>query len=173
MDEVFILADADCPRCAGKPTAELFAKAVNDAYNHIVKKRGLEMLMWGDRLLDGRATGYGLWEASMNGTHQAVDLIPKDIIVCDWHYERKYPLQPTARSTFPSVRFFADKGFRVLPTSFRDVQAVKTLIDQSLAVPSGKVLGHLCTIWRGLKPGEAARLPQLKAAAKKIRRAGR
>ena len=36
MDEVFIIADADCPRCAGKPTAELFARAVNDAYDHIV-----------------------------------------------------------------------------------------------------------------------------------------
>lgn len=171
MDEVFIIGDADCPRCAGKPTAELFAKAVNDAYDHIVRKRGKEMMMWADRLLDGQATGYGLWEASMNGTHPAVDMIPRDIILCDWHYERRYPLQGTRRSTFPSVRFFVDKGFRVLPTSFRDLKAVRSFIDQSLAVPSDKVLGHLCTIWRGLKPGEAARLPQLKVAAKRLRKA--
>src|SRR4030043_1496939 len=32
MDEVFIIADADCHRCAGKPTSELFAKSVNDIY---------------------------------------------------------------------------------------------------------------------------------------------
>ena len=110
MDEVFIIADADCPRCAGKPTAELFARAVNDAYDHIVRKRGKEMMMWADRLLDGKATGYGLWEASMNGTNGAIDMIPKDIIMCDWHYETKYPLQPTPRSTFPSVKFFVDNG---------------------------------------------------------------
>jgi hypothetical protein len=171
MDEVFIIADADCPRCAGKSTAELFARAVNDAYDHIVRKRGKEMMMWADRLLDGQATGYGLWEASMNGTSPAVDMIPKDIILCDWHYERKYALQPTPRSTFPSVRFFIDKGFRVLPTSFRDVKVVKMFIDQSLAVPSDRMLGHLCTIWRDLRPGEAARLPQLKAASKRIKKA--
>jgi hypothetical protein len=169
MDEVFIIADADCPRCAGKSTAELFARAVNDAYDHIVRKRGKEMMMWADRLLDGQATGYGLWEASMNGTNAAVDMIPKDIIMCDWHYERKYPLQKTPRSTFPSVRFFVDKGFRVLPTSLRDVKTVKSFIDQSLAVPSDKMLGHLCAIFRGLEPGEAARLPQLKAAGKRIK----
>jgi hypothetical protein len=98
-------------------------------------------------------------------------MIPKDIILCDWHYERKYPLQSTSVSTFPSVRFFVDKGFRVLPTSFRDVRAVKMFIDQSLAVPSDRMLGHLCTIWRDLRPGEAARLPQLKAASKKILKA--
>lgn len=171
MDEVFIIADADCPRCAGKPTGELFAQAVNDAYDHIVRKRGKEMMMWADRLLDGKATGYGEWEASMNGTNTAIDGIPKDIILCDWHYEPKYPLQETPRSTFPSVRIFVDKGFRVLPTSFRNVKAVKSFIDQSLAVPSDKVLGHLCTVWHPLAKGQYARLPQLKAASKKIRKA--
>ena len=171
MDEVFIIGDADCPRCAGKPTAELFARAVNDAYDHIIRTRGKEMMMWGDRLIGGEATGYGLWEASKNGTHPAVDMIPKDIIICDWHYERRYEKQGTKTATFPSVRIFIDKGFRVLPTSFRDVKVVKMFIDQSLAIPSDRMLGHLCTIWRGLEPGEAARLPQLKVASKKIRKA--
>lgn len=171
MDEVFIIGDADCPRCAGKPTSELFARAVNDAHDHIVKKRGKEMMMWADRLIDGEATGYGLWEASKNGTHPAIDMIPKDIIMCDWHYERSYEKQGTKQATFPSVRIFIDKGFRVLPTSFRDVKVVKMFIDQSLAVPSDRMLGHLCTIWHGLEPGQAARLPQLKAASKKIRKA--
>ncbi len=54
---------------------------------------------------------------------------------------------------------------------FRDVKAVRLFIDQSLAFPSERMLGHLCTIWRGLKPGEAARLRQLKAAAKRLRKA--
>jgi len=171
MDEVFIIGDADCPRCAGKPTAELFARAVNDAYDHIVRERGKEMMMWADRLLDGQATGYGLWEASMNGTNGAIDMIPKDIIMCDWHYEPKYPLQATPRSTFPSTRIFVDKGFRVLPTSFRNIKAVKSYIDQSLAVPSDKVLGHLCTVWHPLGQGQYAKLRQLKAAAKKIKKA--
>lgn len=171
MDEVFIIADADCPRCAGKPTAELFARAVNDAHDFIVGKRGQEMMMWADRLLDGQATGYGLWEASMNGTDKAIDMIPTDIIMCDWHYEPKYPLQKTPRSTFPSPKIFADKGFRILPTSFRNVKALNRFLDQSLAEGGDKVLGHLCTVWHPLGRGQYAKLPQLKAAAKKVRKA--
>jgi hypothetical protein len=171
MDEVFIIADADCPRCAGKSTAELFARAVNDAYDRIVRKRGKEMMMWSDRLLDGQATGYGLWEASMNGTDKAIDMVPKDIIMCDWHYETKYPLQPTPKSTFPSPKIFTDKGFRVLPTSFRNIEALNRFIDQSLALGSDKVLGHLCTVWHPLRKGQYGKLKQIKAAAKRMARA--
>ena len=162
MDEVFIIADADCPRCSGKPTSELFARAVNDAYDHIVKERGKEMMMWADRLLDGEATGYGLWEASMNGTHPAVDMIPKDIILCDWHYERM--------KSYPSIPLFLNKGFRVLPTSFRDVKQTKKLIDFSLAFPSERMLGHLCTIWNAPEAGKTAKWLPLLAAAKKLRK---
>ena len=43
---------------------------------HLVSKRKLEMLLWGDRLLDARALGYSRDEAAANGTHRAIDLIP-------------------------------------------------------------------------------------------------
>jgi len=33
------------------------------------------------------------------------------------------------------------------------------------------MLGHLCTTWRGLREGQAAKLPALKAAAKRLSRA--
>ena len=168
MDEVFVIGDDACPRCRGKAPAELFAKAVNDAYGHIVKTRGKEMMMWGDRFIDGAETGYGMWEASKNETYPAIDLVPKDIIICDWHYERKYETMRTYG--FPSLRLFLEKGFRVLPTSYRDTKAVRSLIDESLTFPTDRMLGHLCTLWRGLKPGQAARLPQLKAAAKRLGR---
>lgn len=122
--------------------------------------------MWGDRLIDGTETGYGMWEASKNETYPAIDLIPKDIIICDWHYERAYETMRTYG--FPSVRLFLEKGFRVLPTSFRDPKAVKSLIDVSLASGSDRMLGHLCTIWKGLKAGQTARLPALKAASRRL-----
>jgi hypothetical protein len=167
MDEVFVIGDDACPRCRGKAPARLFAKAVNDAYGHIVGKRGQEMMMWGDRFLDGAETGYGMWEASKNATYPAVDLVPRDIIICDWHYERKY--ENMRSYGFPSIRLFLDKGFRVLPTSFRDTKAVKSMIRVSLAIESDRMLGHLCTIWRGLEAGQAAKLPALRAASKKLR----
>jgi len=123
--------------------------------------------MWGDRFIDGAETGYGRWEASKNETYPAVDFVPKDIIICDWHYERKYENMRTYG--FPSLRLFLDKGFRVLPTSFRDTRAVRSFIDESLTFPTDRMLGHLCTLWHGIKPGQAAGLPQLKTASKRLR----
>lgn len=160
MDEVFLIGSEYCTRCRGKDPAELFAKAVNDYHQHLVKNRGVEMLMWGDRLLDGEITGYGEWEASLNGTHPAIDLIPKDIIICDWHYERM--------KSYPSIPFFLNKGFRVLPTSFKDPKQTKKLIDFSLAFPSERMLGHLCTIWKAPEEGKTSRWLPLLAAAKKL-----
>ncbi|MBM4094323.1 MAG: glycoside hydrolase, partial [Planctomycetes bacterium] len=64
LDEVFLIGDENCPRCKDKEVADLFAKVVNDLHGHLVGDKGVEMLMWSDRLLDAKATGYGTWEAS-------------------------------------------------------------------------------------------------------------
>ena len=160
MDEVFLLASDYCPRCKGKDPADLFAKAVNDIYGHIVKARGKEMWMWADRLIEGPAMSYGVWESSYNATWRAIDRVPRDVVLCDWHYE---PMK-----SYPSVKVFLDKGFRVLPTSFRNVEAAESLFNYSLSFDSDRMLGHLCTIWHAPKAGETATLPALQAIARRL-----
>ncbi len=103
MDEVFLIGENSCPRCKGQNKAKLFAKAVNDYHNHLVKRHKIEMLMWGDRLIDAGKINYGKWEASANGTAGAINMIPKDIIICDWHYEK--------RDKYESIPMFLKKGF--------------------------------------------------------------
>ena len=112
MDEVFYLGDDKCPRCQGRDKAELFAGEVTEIRNHLALN-GVELWIWGDRLLDGKTTGIGLWEASYNNTHRAIDMIPKDVVINDWHYERPDP----------TAIYFALKGFRVVtcPWRFSDV----------------------------------------------------
>jgi len=139
MDEVFLIGEDACPRCKGKPKAELFAKAVNDYHNHIAGQRKIEMLMWADRLIDAGKINYGKWEASANGTAEAIDLIPKDIIICDWHYGR--------RQAYESIPMFLEKGFRVWPASWREPDAAKALIDYSRTFTDPKMVGHLNTTW--------------------------
>ena len=73
MDEVFYIGDDKCPRCSGRDKAELFAGEVNLIRNHLALKNR-RLWIWGDRLLDGKTTGLGMWEASMNNTYRAVDL---------------------------------------------------------------------------------------------------
>ncbi|MBO3803635.1 MAG: hypothetical protein JTT11_07185, partial [Candidatus Brockarchaeota archaeon] len=150
-----------CPRCKGQDPSKLFAKAANDYHEHLVKERGVEMLMWGDRLLDSAATGYGKWEASENRTHQAINLVPKDIVVCDWHY--------TLREDYPSIPTFLEKGFRVWPSGWKDVEAVKALIDFSRRYNVERMLGYLCTTWGAVKPGQLAQWPPVQVAMEKLR----
>ncbi|MGO9914301.1 MAG: family 20 glycosylhydrolase [Isosphaeraceae bacterium] len=140
MDEVFLVANAGCPRCKGKDPAELFARAVNDLHQHLVEKRKLTMLMWADRLLDDAKFGYGKWESSRNGTAGAIDRIPKDIILCDWHYE-------TRRQGYPSIAYFQQKGFRVLPSTWRNKEAALAVLAEARKGATDRLIGHVCTCW--------------------------
>lgn len=146
LDEVFLIGSEHCPRCKGQDPAKLFTKAVND-YHSYLSARNIEMWMWGDRLLDAEETGYGKWEAAANGTAPAIDMIPTDIVVCDWHYE--------VLDAYPSIGLFLEKGFRVLPGGWRNVEAVRLLLDEALAHRENpRMLGYLCTTWGAAKPGE-------------------
>jgi hypothetical protein len=163
MDEVFLLGSDKSPSTKGKDPAKLFAKAVNDLHAHLVKERKVEMLMWADRLFDAKKYDWGEWEASKYGTAAAVDMIPKDIILCPWHYERM--------EAYPSIPLFVDKGFRVLPASWKKLDASRALIEYSLKQRSPKVLGHLFTTWGGRKDS-VADYPPLVEGVKLLKSSG-
>ena len=143
MDEVFYIGDDKCPRCAGRDKAELFAGEVTKIRNHLAANNK-ELWIWGDRLIDGKITGIGMWEASMNNTHRAIDMIPKDVFICDWHYER---VDPTAV-------LFAMKGFKVATCPWRNGELATQQLDLMLslrknATPVSKEFyqGMIQTVW--------------------------
>jgi hypothetical protein len=143
MDEVFYIGHDQCSRCRGRDKAELFAGEVTRIFNHL-QKSGTELWIWGDRLLDGVTTGMGMWEGSYNNTHRAIDMIPKDIVICDWHYER----------ADPTAAFFAAKGFRVFSCPWRkadvaidQVKLMHSFIEGSTRAMKPRYLGMLQTVW--------------------------
>ena len=145
MDEVFILADPDCPRCGGKDPAELFAGEVRTLHAHL-KDIGCRMWMWSDRFIDGRATRLGKWEASENGTQAAIDRVPKDIVMCDWHYDRA-PETP---------QWFATKGFGVVACPWRkpavaleQLTHIRSIRGGEESAVAARGLGMLQTTWCG------------------------
>lgn len=151
MDEVFLIASEHCPRCKGGEPAKLFAKAVNDLHGHLVGKRKLEMLMWGDRLLDAKALGYSEWEAAQNGTAGALALIPKDIVICDWHYGKQ--------ETYPSVPWLLGQGFQVWPSGWQPLEAAKAFSDFARQEKNPRLLGYLGTTWGKATIAGAAEWP--------------
>jgi N-acetyl-beta-hexosaminidase len=143
MDEVFYIGTDKCPRCKGKDKAELFANELKTIRDHLATKNR-KLWIWGDRLIDGKQTGLGIWEASGNGTAPAIDLLPKDVVICDWHYERadKTPV------------YFATKGFPVITCTWNRpavaAQQVKDMIEfrnSATEKMKERYLGIMQTVW--------------------------
>lgn len=151
LDEVFDIGL--CPKCREHSPANLFARTVKKLHDHLSAK-GLQMMMWGDRLLDSQKMGYSMWEGDRFGTHPAIDMaqeVPRDIIVCDWHYEWH-------SAGYPSVETLMQKGFFTVPSFWRDAENAKHFWLHALEAKflgdrygwPGKLGGLLCTNWRWL-----------------------
>ena len=129
-----------CPECSKKTRAELISSWINSLNDH-VKRRGGATLIWGDRLLCAKETGYNRWEASDDGSEGAIDMLYKDITVCDWHYD-KY-------EEYPSVDIFANKGFRIMVSPWRDKDNLEAFLSYAIKHDKGHINGVLMTTWCG------------------------
>ena len=147
LDEIFHLADPRCKRCAGKDPAELYLHTVNMLHDHLTEK-GIQMMMWGDRLLDCKKLGMTMWESDRFGINRAFDRIPKDIVICDWHYDHH-------DHGYYSTEQFLTAGFYELPALGHQLDQAKhfwgyVLEDlycaRKLKWP-GKIGGVLFTNW--------------------------
>jgi hypothetical protein len=145
MDEVFYIGEEQCGRCARKDKSVLFANEVSLIRDHL-SENNRKLWIWGDRLIDGKTTGIGEWEGSCNDTYRAIDLIPKDVMICDWHYER--PDQTPV--------YFAMKGLSVVSCCWRNsenaiLQANDMFKFRQNSTPEMKnrFMGMVQTIWYG------------------------
>ncbi|MFA6111494.1 MAG: glycoside hydrolase family 20 zincin-like fold domain-containing protein [Candidatus Latescibacterota bacterium] len=87
------------PMTRSIPPAQLLAEEVTRLHDWLAERR-LQTMMWGDQLLAEDNGGSPYFTAA------AIDRIPQDIIIDDWHYD------PNER--FPSVAFFRRHGFPVI-----------------------------------------------------------
>ena len=143
MDEVFLIGEKECPRCRGKSKADLFAQEVRTLHNYLAQSKR-QMWMWGDRFLDSETTGIHKWEASANFTYDAVRQVPRDIVICDWHYEMAHP----------TAVWFALEGFPVVSAPWRKAPAALGLLELMRGVRANageavanRMLGMLQTTW--------------------------
>jgi len=93
------------PDTQGTAPHELLAEEIIKLHAWL-KERGLEVMMWGDQLLQEQHGG------PPHNTALAVDMLPKDIIINDWHY--------SPWTEFPSVALLQEHGYRVLASGWWD-----------------------------------------------------
>jgi hypothetical protein len=117
------------PALRGVPPHELLSEEVTRLHDWLAD-RGLLTMMWGDQLLPEHNGGAPYFTA------KAIDAIPNDVIIADWHYD------PAAR--YPSVAWFVERGFPVLACGWWEPLNMVNLSRQ--AADSG-ILGFSGTSW--------------------------
>jgi hypothetical protein len=110
----------------GKSSDEVLASDIRKIHEWL-SSRGIKTLLAGDMLLDSNKWGALAGEAnSMNpifnsgATHLAIDKIPKDVQIIDWHY--------VMSKDYPSIKYFTDKGFVVYGCSWHDPKATDSMV---------------------------------------------
>jgi len=120
--------------------ASLFLKDVLTIHDYL-KGKGIETWMWGDMLLSpdefpsmrsrqlhGGDAGYG--KALRNK-------LPKDIVICDWHYFDN-------QKDFPSLKAMHEEGFRVIGATWKKE---KTIVNFSSYAAMHHAYGMMATTW--------------------------
>jgi len=159
MDEVYFIASDKCARCQGDDPAKTFARVVNELHRHLVGERKVgerkvEMLMWADRVIGVKYQGGSQYDHARNDTSRCIDFIPRDIVMCDWHYEW--------RREYSSVPYLLEKSFRVWPSGFVPLKASQAFSDFARKQTDPRVLGYLCTTWNQTKIANAADWPPIR-----------
>ncbi len=134
-----------CPRCQGKAPADLFVGDIAKLHDYLADK-GITTLMWGDMFL---TTHNGM----KYDTAAATDRLPKDIIICDWHYSPAHDFDAT-------LDYWQEHGFRTLGSPWYEPLNVW---NWAAKVHEHHVLGYLGTTWSGLE-SDVTRVPHLAMA---------
>lgn len=151
IDEVFDIGV--CPRCKGKDKAALLADTVKKIHDHLAE-RGIETMMWGDRLLSKEEMGYTMWDSDILGTYPAFDMedkVTRDIVITDWHYDMH-------SHGYPSTGKFMEAGFNTIISVAANRDQPEHFFKHALEYVylsrqrnwKGKMLGVLCTQWNPL-----------------------
>jgi hypothetical protein len=133
-----------------KSTAEVFAKGITTIHAWFAE-RNIPIILASDMLLD-----WNVWNATVGAansqnpvynsgaTHLAIDLIPKDISIIDWHYDNKPDYQ--------SIKYFRQKGFQVLACPWYDPSAARSLAQSAHKYGAKGIVGTDFGFWSTLSP---------------------
>lgn len=138
-----------CPDCRKRPYGELVCAHIADLAA-FAKANGAQAMIWHDMLLDRTDPAWkGFVACGSKDTARLVDLLPKDVIVCDWQYS--YGDMKEARRDWPTMRHFNKKGFAVVGCPWMNYNAMKPMADCISEIGG---FGFLETTWHHLRGGD-------------------
>lgn len=165
-----------CPACRALSPSAWFAGHVTRVRD-LLAGHDVRTVIWADMLLTpGQHLGHGASLGSHYGgppdeIHRAVEAVPRDVVLCDWHYE--------VTGEYPSYDFLLDRGFTVLGSPWKaesiftfahrvhrkrqELAAAELPLSGSgdrFAPTTSRAPGLLCTNWCTLDASNAGHLAE-------------
>ena len=133
--------EADPPTCAACHAADygrMLAAHMKALIAH-VKGLGARPMIWHDMLVkEGDPRWKGFYAHGTDATVSLLDELPKDVIICDWFYEK-----PPQGDRFPTLDLFREKGFETMTCPWDDAAGTKA----QCAYARRHGLGVIMTTW--------------------------
>ncbi|MBR4170680.1 MAG: family 20 glycosylhydrolase [Kiritimatiellae bacterium] len=137
-----------CPECVKTPNAELVCKHIT-GLAEFVKSRGARAMIWHDMLLDRKDPRWAGFTVCGNAeTGKIIDKLPKDIIICDWQYQDTPQHKKDALDKWPTMTYFAEKGFSVAGCPWLNDYSMKPIADHIVRIGG---FGFIETTWHHLR----------------------
>jgi len=124
--------------------AELFLKDIFRIHDYL-KSKNVEVWMWGDMLI-GKEEFPQMSQRHLHGNADYIAIrpkIPKDIVICDWHYSDK-------QKNFPSSKLFAELDHKVLGATWHKEETIKNFSRYIANLPKNGE-GMIATSWYSVK----------------------
>lgn len=135
---------------SGKSTAEILSTDVG-RINAWLSQRNVKTAMWGDMLLDFNAWDTKTGAANSQNpffrsgaTHLALNQLPSDVLILDWHYDDK--------KDFGSIDYFRQNGFSIIGSPWHNPQAARTLAQSTKKYGGQGVITTDWGFWSTLSP---------------------
>lgn len=120
--------------------AELFLLDIQRIHAHLKEKK-VETWIWGDMLLSPdefpQMTSSYLHGGSLGYGRRLRQQLPRDIVICDWHYSG-------TQSQFPTLLTMQSEGFRVIGATWDTPQTTQQF---SRFAASNGAYGMMATTW--------------------------
>jgi hypothetical protein len=137
-----------------KPTEWSDAKILDADISKIagwLRQKQIKTLIFGDMLLDHQQWPYPVTANSnnprylSNDTHDALDQLPKDVVILDWQYKNA--------DEYPTIDHFRKKGFTVWGVTWNDPVAAVSMAKSLVRYKGEGILVSDWGFWRTLNPG--------------------
>ncbi|MCX7918034.1 MAG: beta-N-acetylhexosaminidase [bacterium] len=124
----------------GKTATDLIMEDINKLHTWLTE-RGIKVMLWGDMFLHRDEASSAAFAPSVAEAKKRRALLPKDVVICDWHYDAT-----DTPETFKSLKLWKEEGFDAIGCGWYFANNIRNL---AKACRMYKNKGYLQTTWAG------------------------